>query len=94
MPIVRRLRDKRPEPEFHDLAAADWDGKDEGELGARLAAYHEAGIGHVPRRARRARARDWLRAVERVAHAADGNVNEIGHHPEVFAGLRCDMDLV
>src|SRR5439155_8573116 len=47
MPIVRRLRDKRPEPEFTISLRSSWDGKDEAELGARLAAYREAGIGHV-----------------------------------------------
>jgi len=72
MPIVRRLRDKRPEPEFTISLRSSWDGKDEGELGARLAAYHEAGIGHVLVEPAERALEDWLRAVERVAHAAEG----------------------
>jgi probable F420-dependent oxidoreductase len=72
MPIVRRLRDKRPEPEFTISLRSSWDGKDEAELGARLAAYREAGIGHVLVEPAERALGDWLRAVERVAHAAAG----------------------
>ena len=72
MPIVRRLRDKRPEPEFTISLRSSWDGKDEAELGARLAAYREAGIGHVLVEPAERALEDWLRAVERVAHAAEG----------------------
>ena len=72
MPIVRRLRDKRPEPEFTISLRSNWDGKDEAELGARLAAYREAGIGHVLVEPAERPLEDWLRAVERVAHAAEG----------------------
>ncbi|MGH7115862.1 MAG: TIGR03619 family F420-dependent LLM class oxidoreductase, partial [Stellaceae bacterium] len=46
-PIVRRLRETRPEPEFAVSVRYGWDGKDEGALAARLAAYGEAGVGHV-----------------------------------------------
>jgi probable F420-dependent oxidoreductase len=72
MPIVRRLRDKRPEPEFTISLRNSWDGKDEAELGARLAAYREAGIGHILVEPAERALEDWLRAVERVAHAAEG----------------------
>jgi probable F420-dependent oxidoreductase len=72
MPIVRRLRDKRPEPEFTISLRSGWDGKDEGELGARLAAYREAGVGHVLVEPAERALEDWLRAVERVARAAEG----------------------
>jgi len=72
MPIVRRLRDKRPEPEFTISLRNSWDGKDEAELGARLAAYREAGIGHVLVEPAERALEDWLRAVERVARAAEG----------------------
>jgi len=72
MPIVRRLRDKRPEPEFTISLRYGWDGKDQAELGARLAAYREAGIGHVLVEPAERALDDWLGAVERVAHAAEG----------------------
>jgi hypothetical protein len=66
------LRDKRPEPEFTISLRSGWDGKDEGELGARLAAYREAGVGHVLVEPAERALEDWLRAVERVARAAEG----------------------
>ena len=37
-PIVRRLREQRPEPEFAISLRYGWDGKDDGALTARLAA--------------------------------------------------------
>ena len=48
-----------------------WDGKDEGALGARLAAYGEAGIQHVLVEPAERALEDWLRAVERIARAAE-----------------------
>jgi probable F420-dependent oxidoreductase len=70
--IVRRLREQRPGPDFTISLRNSWDGKDEAELGARLAAYREAGIGHVLVEPAERALEDWLRAVERVAHAAEG----------------------
>jgi probable F420-dependent oxidoreductase len=46
-PIVQRLRRDRPEPEFTISMRTHWNGKDEGELRARLAAYREIGVQHV-----------------------------------------------
>lgn len=46
-PIVARLRRDRPGPEFAISMRTHWDGKDEGELRARIAAYADAGVGHV-----------------------------------------------
>jgi probable F420-dependent oxidoreductase len=72
LPIVRRLREARPEPEFTISLRCGWDGKDDGALAARLAAYRISGIEHIlVEPAERALA-DWLRAVERVARAAEG----------------------
>ena len=71
-PIVRRLRERRPEPEFAISLRSSWDGKDEGALGARLAAHGEAGVGHVLVEPAERALDDWLRAVERVARAAEG----------------------
>src|SRR3954454_8298881 len=45
-PIVRRLREQRPGPEFAISLRYGWDGKDDAALGARLAAYGEVGIEH------------------------------------------------
>ncbi len=46
-PVVARLRRDRPEPEFTISMRTHWNGKDEGELRARIAAYAEAGVQHV-----------------------------------------------
>ena len=71
-PVVRRLREQRPEPEFTISLRYGWDGKDNGELGARLAGYCAAGIEHVLVEPAERALDDWLRAVERVARAAEG----------------------
>jgi probable F420-dependent oxidoreductase len=70
-PIVRRLRERRPETEFAISVRSSWDGKDEGTLVARLAAYAAVGVGHVLVEPAERALDDWLRAVERVARAAE-----------------------
>ena len=71
-PIVRRLREKRPDPEFAISLRTAWEGKDDGELKGRLTAYGEAGVDHVLVEPAVRALDDWLPAVGRVAHAADG----------------------
>jgi probable F420-dependent oxidoreductase len=70
-PIVRRLRAARPEPEFAISLRYGWDGKDDGALFARLAAYREAGVGHVLVEPAERDIDDWLRAVERTGRVAE-----------------------
>jgi probable F420-dependent oxidoreductase len=70
-PIARRLREQRPEPEFAISVRNGWDGKDAGALAGRLAAYGEAGVGHVLVEPAERALDDWLSAVERVARAAE-----------------------
>src|ERR1700731_4548252 len=71
-PIVRRLREQRPEAGFAISLRSGWDGKDDGALGARLAAFGAAGVEHVLVEPAERALEDWLRAVERVARAAEG----------------------
>jgi probable F420-dependent oxidoreductase len=71
-PIVRRLRDQRSDPEFVISLRYGWDGKDDGALRARLAAYSEARVEHVLVEPAERSLEDWLRAVEHVARAAEG----------------------
>jgi len=71
-PIVRRLREKRSDPEFTISLRSSWDGKDDGALAARLAAYAEAGVNHILVEPAERALDDWLRAVEWVARAAEG----------------------
>jgi probable F420-dependent oxidoreductase len=46
-PIVRRLRGERPGADFTISMRTHWNGKDQGELRERLAAYQDAGVQHV-----------------------------------------------
>src|SRR6516164_3958739 len=71
-PIVRRLRERRPEAGFAISLRYGWDGKDDGALHARLDAYGAAGVEHVLVEPAERALEDWLRAVERVARAAEG----------------------
>jgi alkanesulfonate monooxygenase SsuD/methylene tetrahydromethanopterin reductase-like flavin-dependent oxidoreductase (luciferase family) len=71
-PIVRRLREKRPEREFTISLRSGWDGKDDGALRARLAAYGAAGVEHVLVEPTERGLEDWLRVVERIARAVEG----------------------
>jgi probable F420-dependent oxidoreductase len=71
-PIVRRLRERRPEAGFAISLRSGWDGKDDGALRARLAAFGAAGVEHVLVEPAERALDDWLRAVERVARAAEG----------------------
>jgi probable F420-dependent oxidoreductase len=70
-PIVRRLREQRPEPEFTMSLRYGWDGKDDGALHDRLTAYGEAGVDHVLVEPAERELEDWLRAVDRVGRAAE-----------------------
>ncbi|HYZ39370.1 MAG TPA: TIGR03619 family F420-dependent LLM class oxidoreductase [Stellaceae bacterium] len=70
-PIARRLREQRPEPEFTISLRYGWDGKDDGALTTRLAAYGEAGIEHILVEPAERTLDDWLRTVERIARAAE-----------------------
>jgi probable F420-dependent oxidoreductase len=70
-PIVRRLREERPEPEFTISLRTAWDGRDDGELGTRLAAYGASGVDHFLVEPAERTLDDWLRVVERVARAVE-----------------------
>ena len=71
-PIVRRLREQRPDPEFAISLRIAWEGRDDNELKARLDAYGDAGVDHVLVEPAERALDDWLRAVERTARAAEG----------------------
>jgi len=70
-PIVNRLRAARPEPDFAISLRSGWNGRDEGELKARLQGYAAAGIDHVLVEPAERELSDWLAAVERVARAGE-----------------------
>ena len=70
-PVARQLREQRPEPEFALSLRYGWDGKDEKALAARIAAYGEAGVGHVLVEPAERLLDDWLHTVERAARATE-----------------------
>jgi len=72
-PVIQRLRAQRPAP-FAISLRSGWDGKDTGELSARLAAYRDAGADHVLVEPSDREIDDWLKSVEKIAKAGEGIV--------------------
>ncbi|MBV8095942.1 MAG: TIGR03619 family F420-dependent LLM class oxidoreductase [Acetobacteraceae bacterium] len=70
-PIVRRLREQRPQSQFVISVRYGWDGKNEDALRTRLATYRKAGVEHILVEPAERELEDWLHAVERVARAAE-----------------------
>ena len=71
-PIVHRLREQRPEPQFTISLRYGWDGKDDGALRSRLNEYRAVGVEHILVEPAERGLEDWLRAVERIARAVEG----------------------
>ncbi|HTT81299.1 MAG TPA: TIGR03619 family F420-dependent LLM class oxidoreductase [Stellaceae bacterium] len=74
-PLVKRLRAARPEPEFVISLRTGWNGRDAGELKARLDGYAAVGVGHVLVEPADRELDDWLASVERIARVAEGIVS-------------------
>ena len=68
-PIVKRLREERPDPDFTISLRSAWDGKDDGALTARLQGFERVGVGHVMVEPFNRELDDWLHSVERIAEA-------------------------
>ncbi len=71
-PIVRRLREQRPEPQFTISLRYCWNGKDDGALRSRINEYRAVGVEHILVEPAERALEDWLRAAERVARAIEG----------------------
>jgi probable F420-dependent oxidoreductase len=71
-PIVKRLREERPDPDFAISLRASWDTKDDGALKARLKGYEAVGVQHVLVEPSDRELDDWLHSVERIARAGAG----------------------
>ncbi len=72
VPLVQRLREARPEPEFTISLRYGWDGRDSAALRTRLEAYAAAGVDHVLVEPHDRELSDWLASVERIAKAGEG----------------------
>jgi probable F420-dependent oxidoreductase len=68
-PLIARLRERRPEPEFTISLRTGWDpqGMDEGRIVDERAAYAEAGVQHVVTAPWRNDLDAWLRSMDRLA---------------------------
>jgi probable F420-dependent oxidoreductase len=71
-PIVARLRAQRPDPGFAVSLRYGWNGRDAGELRARLDGYAAIGVEHVLIEPAERELSDWLATVERIARAGEG----------------------
>ncbi len=71
-PLVERLRAARPDPGFAISLRSGWNGRDAGELRARLQGYEAVGVGHVLVEPAERELGDWVAAVERIARAGEG----------------------
>ena len=71
-PIVRRLREARPEPGFTISMRTHWNGRDEGELRARLAGFAEIGVQHVMVAPENRELDDWDSVIEGVGRNVGG----------------------
>ncbi len=69
-PIVARLRRDRPEPEFTISMRTHWDGRDDGLLRARIAAYAEAGVQHIMVHPQDRDVDDWDAVIEGTGRVA------------------------
>ena len=73
-PIVKRLRAERPEPEFTISMRLHWNGKDQGELRERVAAYAAVGVQHVMIHPLNRDVDDWDEVIEGAGSLAAARV--------------------
>jgi probable F420-dependent oxidoreductase len=71
-PIVKRLRAERPDPGFTISMRAHWNGRDEGELRARVAAFAAIGVQHVMVAPENREVDDWDSVIEGVGRIVAG----------------------
>ncbi|HEY6432981.1 MAG TPA: TIGR03619 family F420-dependent LLM class oxidoreductase, partial [Acetobacteraceae bacterium] len=71
-PIVRRLRAERPEPDFTVSMRTHWNGRDVGELRARIDAFAAIGVDHVMVAPENREIDDWDSVIAGVGHIAAG----------------------
>jgi hypothetical protein len=88
-PILKRLRRDRPEPEFTISMRTHWNGKDQGELRERIAAYEAIGVQHDRPSQPRSRRLGWGNRRRPAASPPDVK----GRHLAIIRGdLRLNMD--
>jgi probable F420-dependent oxidoreductase len=71
-PIVQRLRAERPEAGFTVSMRVQWNGRDQGELRDRLAAYEAVGVQHVLVAPQNREVDDWDEVIEGAGRLVAG----------------------
>jgi hypothetical protein len=71
-PIVKRLRAERPDPGFTISMRTHWNGRDEGELRARVSAFAAIGVQHVMVAPENREVDDWDSVIEGVGRIVAG----------------------
>jgi probable F420-dependent oxidoreductase len=72
VPVVQRLRAERPGPDFTVSLRVEWNGRDQGELAAKIAAYAAAGVDHVMIAPENREVDDWDAVLEGVGRFVAG----------------------
>jgi probable F420-dependent oxidoreductase len=71
-PVVKRLRAERPGPDFTVSLRVEWNGRDQGELAAKIAAYTAVGVDHVMIAPSNREVDDWDDVIEGVGRHVAG----------------------
>jgi alkanesulfonate monooxygenase SsuD/methylene tetrahydromethanopterin reductase-like flavin-dependent oxidoreductase (luciferase family) len=71
-PVVRRLRAERPGPDFTVSLRVEWNGRDQGVLADKIAAFAAAGVDHVMIAPTNREVDDWDEVIEGVGRHVAG----------------------
>jgi probable F420-dependent oxidoreductase len=71
-PVVKRLRAERPGPDFTVSLRVEWNGRDQGVLESKIAAYTAAGVDHVMIAPENREVDDWDDVIEGVGRFVAG----------------------
>jgi probable F420-dependent oxidoreductase len=71
-PVVRRLRAERPGPDFTVSLRVEWNGRDQGELESKIAAFAAAGVDHILVAPQNRDVDDWDDVIEGVGRFVAG----------------------
>jgi hypothetical protein len=70
--VVKRLRAERPGPDFTVSLRVEWNGRDQGVLESKIAAYTAAGVDHVMIAPENREVDDWDDVIEGVGRFVAG----------------------
>jgi probable F420-dependent oxidoreductase len=71
-PVIKRLRAERPGPDFTISLRVEWNGRDQGVLAAKIAAYAAVGVDHLLIAPENREVDDWDAVIEGVGRFVGG----------------------